>query len=560
MRRETMLFHRAFRWLNFITALFVCTTVTAQPNISIASNNQNRQYEALTALFKEWRAFQIPKLVDGVPDYSPRAMATQHKELASYQKRLTAMDTSGWPVSQKVDYHLVWAEMNGLDFDHRVLRPWAHNPAFYAMIFPSQSDTPAREGPVAYGSIELWTYDFPLSPEDAIKLAKQIQNIPKVLVHAKENLIGNARDLWHGGIRRMKEQSDDLAALAKRVAGTNSELEQAIGRAHEVTNEFIAWLEKEAPSKTEPSGIGIENYNWYLKNVHLLPYTWQEEVTIMHRELARAYTALKLEENRNRELPPLAPVASAEEYDRRFNAAVTEYMAFLQEQEVVSIKGYMDAALRARIGRFSPADGPRAFFSEVNYRDPVVMRTHGYHWIELARMAEEPHPSPVRRVPLLYNIFAYRSEGMATSVEEMMMHAGLFDRRPRARELIWILLAQRAARALSGLYMHSNDFTIEQAVKFACEWTPRGWLREDGNLVWFEQDLYLKQPGYGSTYIMGKIQIEKLLTERAHQLGDNFTLKRFMDELNAAGVIPVSLIRWELTGKDDEIRGIVGER
>ena len=26
-----------------------------------------------------------------------------------------------------------------------------------------------------------------------------------------------------------------------------------------------------------------------------------------------------------------------------------------------------------------------------------------------------------------------------------------------------------------------------------------------------------------------------------------------MDELNAAGVIPVSLIRWELTGLDDEI-------
>ena len=32
-----------------------------------------------------------------------------------------------------------------------------------------------------------------------------------------------------------------------------------------------------------------------------------------------------------------------------------------------------------------------------------------------------------------------------------------------------------------------------------------------------------------------------------------FTLKRFIDELNGAGVIPVSLIRWELTGLDDEI-------
>jgi len=146
-----------------------------------------------------------------------------------------------------------------------------------------------------------------------------------------------------------------------------------------------------------------------------------------------------------------------------------------------------------------------------------------------------------------------RAEGLATGMEEMMMHAGLFDNHPRTRELIWILLAQRAARALGGLYMHGLGWTMDQAVKFASEWTPRGWLKENGSLVWFEQDLYLRQPGYGTSYITGKVEIEKLMTERARQLGDRFTMKRFMDEVNAAGVIPVSLIRWELTGLDDEI-------
>ncbi len=138
-------------------------------------------------------------------------------------------------------------------------------------------------------------------------------------------------------------------------------------------------------------------------------------------------------------------------------------------------------------------------------------------------------------------------------MEEMMMHAGLFDDRPRARELIWVLLAQRAARALGGLYMHSNDFTMEQARAFAAQWTPRGWMPKDSNTNLFEQHLYLQQPGYGTSYVSGKVEVEKLLAERARQLGDDFTLKRFMDELNAAGVIPVSLIRWELTGLDDEI-------
>ena len=470
------------------------------------------------------------------------------------------MDPSDWPIAQQVDYHLVRAEMNGLEFDHRVRRPWAKNPAFYTMIFPAQSDVPAHEGPVIHGWIDLWTYEYPLTPESAAELGARLQTIPRLLEQAKSNLVEDARDLWTAGIRSMRRQSADLTVLATRVAGSHPELDADIRRAREATDEFWAWLEGEAPSKTGLSGVGVENYNWYLKNVHLVPYTWEQEVTIMRRELVRAHAALRLEEHRNRSLPPLRRVASAAEYERRFNAAVTEYMAFLRDQEVVSIRDYMDAALRVRIGQFSPSDGLRGFFSEVSYRDPVVMRTHGYHWFDLARMAEEPHPSPIRRVPLLYNIFDGRAEGLATGMEEMMMHAGLLDDRPRARELIYILVAQRAARALGGLFMHSNEFTMDEAVKFTSEWTPRGWLPEDGNLVWGEQHLYLQQPGYGTSYIIGKIEIEKLLAERARQLGDDFTLKRFMDELNASGVIPVSLIRWELTGEADEITWLTATR
>jgi hypothetical protein len=52
--------------------------------------------------------------------------------------------------------------------------------------------------------------------------------------------------------------------------------------------------------------------------------------------------------------------------------------------------------------------------------------------------------------------------------------------------------------------------------------------------------------------LIGKIKIEKLLSERKQQLGESFTIKRFMDEFNAAGLIPASLIRWELTGRQPD--------
>ncbi len=552
----------AFRKMILLAGWFIvvagCTQKSAPEN-----ERQSTRYEDLVKLFEEWRAFQKPQLVDGIPDYSAKAMTAQHRELAAYQRRLASIDTTGWAVTQRVDYHLVKAEMNGLDFDHRVRQPWVRDPAFYVTIFPEQSDVPAREGPVIHSAIDLWIYPFPLSPQHATELAAQIRAIPKLLEQAKSNLTGNARDLWIAGIRSIKEQSTDLVALAEKVAGSDNTLISEIQSGRAASDAFCAWLEKEAPAKTGTSGVSVENYNWYLQNVQLVPYTWQEEVTIMHRELARAHAALRLEEQRNRKLPQSGQVATADEYDRRFNAAVTEYMNFLRDREIVSIRDDMDAALRERIGSFSPAtDGRREFFSEVSYRDPVVMRTHGYHWFDLARMKSEPHVSPIRRVPLLYNIFAGRAEGLATGMEEMMMHAGLFDARPHARELIWILLAQRAARALGDLYMHGNEWTMEQAIKFASEWTPRGWLPKDGNTVRFEQHLYLRQPTYGTSYVIGKIEIEKLLGERALPagLGDSFTLRRFMDELNAVGMIPVSLIRWELVGETGEISGKVTAR
>jgi hypothetical protein len=516
-------------------------------------------HEDLVTLFQEWRAFEMPEFVDGVPDYSAAAMAAQHEELSEWQARLYALDPEGWTQEEQIDWHLVRAEMNGLDFDHRVRKPWVRDPAFYVMMYPSESDVPAHEGPVIHGWIDTWTYDYPLSAEDAAELAVRIGSIPAVLEQAQANLTGNARDLWHAGLRSFQGQNADLLAFGERVAGTDDALDSAIVRAREATDAFHDWLEAELPSKTGPSGVGKDNYTWYMQNVHLVPYTWEQQVTLMRRELARAHSSLRLEENRNRHLPELERIASPEEYDRRLNAAVTEYMQFLEDEEMHTIEDWMDPAVRAVNGRFTPAapDEIRNFFSEVTYRDPLAMRTHMHHWIELARMRENPHPSPIRAVPSLYNIFDHRSEGLATAVEEMFMHAGLFDARPRSRELIWIMLAQRAARALSGLYLHGNEFVMEEAVEHASTWTPRGWL-PDGDLVRFEQQLYLRQPGYGTSYLSGKIQLEELMAERALQLGDDFTIGGFFDDLFDTGVIPLSVTRWEMTGTKDAILEGVG--
>ena len=530
--------------------------VTMLLPLTVRSQEAPKGYEALVDLFGQWRAFEPPPRRDGAPDYGTAAMAAQHEGLRALQARLRAIDPSGWPIAQQVDYHLVRAEMNGLDFNHRVLRPWARDPAFYLSVWSEQSDTPAHEGPTHHAVIDLWTYTFPLKAVDEARLAAELRTIPPLLRQARQNLVGNARELWLAGIGTMRDQVAALEDLQTRTAGAGEALTGSISEALRATQGFVAWLEEQAPAKTGPSGIGKENYTWALRNVHLIPMTWDDEVRLLRRELDRAHASLHLEEQRNRGLPPLVAIANPEEYTQRTHQAASKYLAFLAQKEILPIRGYMDPALRAHLGAFVPLESRNFFHIAIHY-EPMTLWTHFYHWWDLARMREEPHSSPIRRGPVLYNIFAGRSEGLATGMEEMMMHAGLYDDNPRAREIVWIMLAQRAARGLGSLYVHANDFTLQQARDFHVEWTPRGWMRKDLDLLGFEQQLYLRQPSYGSSYITGKYQIERLLAERSHQLGNAFKLSDFFAEVDAAGVIPVSLIRWQLTGKDDEIRALL---
>ncbi|MGA9238615.1 MAG: hypothetical protein WBV75_06090, partial [Robiginitalea sp.] len=64
--------------------------------------------------------------------------------------------------------------------------------------------------------------------------------------------------------------------------------------------------------------------------------------------------------------------------------------------------------------------------------------------------------------------------------------------------------------------------------------------------------LYMRQPGYGSSYITGKYLLEQAMMEYARIYETNqkpFEIKAFLDSLNTIGNIPISLGQWELTGK-----------
>lgn len=540
-----------YTYLIFVTLLLIsigCQPTAEAPTIPVSVK---KEYTELVDLFKEWRAFERPPVREGAPDYTAETFQQRWPNFQQLQAQLLAFDTSGWSIAQQADWHIIRAEMNGYDFNHRVLQPWTRDPSFYKSLWESRSDVPAHEGPTHHMTTEIWTYSFPLNPAGKEKLLKDLQVIPALNSQAKINLTGNAKDLWIAGIRDIRRQSAGLKRiLDKEGVKEAADLVAAIQTAISSTDELATWLQTEASSKTGPSGIGKENYTWYLQNVHLVPLSWEDEVMILKRELARAWSSLKLEEHRNRNLPPMIDADSPAAYDALAERSAQSLMRFLEEEDIVTVKDYFDPALREHLGQFVPKETRNFFWITAHY-DQRPLYSHFYHWFELARMDNEPHASEIRRGPLLYNIFDSRNEGTATAVEEMFMQAGLYDDDPRVREIVYIMIAQRAARGLGSLYAHANEMTMEEAGGIHSEYTPRGWMKTEKELLIFEQHFYLRQPGYGTSYITGKYLLENAMADFARikeAQPTPFTVKTFFDQLNSIGNIPISLGHWQLTG------------
>tara|TARA_Y100001954_G_scaffold51622_1_gene54724 strand:- start:24 stop:1670 length:1647 start_codon:yes stop_codon:yes gene_type:complete len=521
--------------------------------------SQDNNREKLETLFNDWRQFEFPPLKKGAPDYSYETFRDRMPEFRKLRERLIEIDKSQLDIESKIDWTIIWAEMNGFEFNFRVLKPWERDPAYYKSVWMNRSDVPAHEGPTHHSVIEIWQYNFPLSVTESARLDNQLKVIPILNEQAKINLTGNAKDLWIAGIRDIDRQVKDLILILNYPDVKNNQaLVISINEAIESTENFLDWLKTESLKKDGPSGIGKENYTWYQQNVHLVPLTWDDEVMILKRELARAWASLKLEEHKNRNLPNLVPASNPEEYDLIANQASKEFLNFLDKEEIIDVKDFYREALNEHLGEYIPED-KRNFFWITAHLDPKPLYSHFFHWFELAEMDLNPSNNIIRKEPLLYNIFDSRNEGVATGVEEMFMQTGLYENTPRSKEIVYILIAQRAARGLGSLYAHANLMSMEEAGKIHSEYTPRGWMKTEKELLIFEQHLYLRQPGYGTSYITGKYLFENALAEYSRLNENDVTanLKDFFNKLIKIGSIPMSLFHWEVNNDSSVIRQIV---
>ena len=518
-----------------------------------AGATSNAGYEELVALSDAFREFVDPPLIDGVPNYGAAAMREQQSELEAFRSRLAAFDVARWTVAAQVDLRVLGAEINALDFYHRVLRPWSRDPSFYLQSQAGQR--PSRVGALAIPS------EWPLTGATLEEFTLKLRAVPAIFAQAQRNfgdLANVAGDLTMLALHNFDEEVAIFRDLTGNLKEHHPELVSDLHQASQAVGGYRSWLEANHASMTAHAGIGKNNYNWWFKNVQLVPYTWDDLMTIAQSEYERSVAALKLEEHRNRHLPPLVPAATVEEYNRRWRAGEVEITHFLRDSDIFTVPDYLEPIgpgvwWSSPENRASNPDAVGDFFEQNRDRNPLPELAHNMVGHNLDSLRHQRDYRPLRGQARRYELDMVRSEGLAFGLEEMLMHAGLLDSVPRARELVYIAAAFRSVRSMADLRMHANEISLTEANRFCFEQTPYQWMVEDGHEVWFEMETTLRTPGWHTGMVPGKHQLIELMQERGSQLGKQFVLRDFMDELFASGLIPISLIRWEMTGRDDAI-------
>jgi hypothetical protein len=485
------------------------------------------------------------QLPDVYPDYGSKAVKQRRQTMADFQKHLRDMAVVDWALSQQAEYLSIRSRFDKHQFMLDIARPWSRDPGFYVDQ-----------------TLRVTFTDLPASGDELADVRRKLGAIPDLVAQAKVNLtevaadyadlaifnLTNADGVGHGYPYRQVPPPGVLGwynDFLERARTDQPDLVADVEGARDSIQSYLDWLHDNRSKMTKQAGVGKAAFDWYLKHVKLMPYDSDDIVTLGKRELDRLWALYALEQHRNRNEPKIPISKSADEYQGRIEATDKRIRDFLVDEEIITIPSYINM-LGTNVPWIVRPDGPN-YWEAVQYRDPTPDHLHavipGHRFDGLVERNND-HPIRGRLTS------GARAEGWGVYLEEGMLHAGLMEDQPRVRELIYIFGIFRAARVPADVWLQLNQMSVSEVVDYWIERTP--YL--DKNVARVDAEIYLRRPpGYGLGYTIGMLQMQNLLADRRIQLGNDFVLKDFHDEFMAAGRLPLSVIRWEMTGLDDEI-------
>jgi hypothetical protein len=341
-------------------------------------------------------------------------------------------------------------------------------------------------------------------------------------------------------------------------------------------------LQAQLDTMPDNAAVGRANYEFFLHNVALLPYSPEQLLPISRQEWDRSVSFEQYEKQRNdawskQGLPELKPAASLQDEIDRTKRDELAIRKFLEDKSVLTVPadvrhytlkpmpGYLEAL--ADFGEVDDFTGPSRLNDDgVRWARPPSAQL-GYFWLATAKdprpdLVHEGvpghyfqmclswrHTDPIRR----HYYDSGANEGIGFYAEEMMLQAGLFDDSPRTREIIYNFMRLRALRVEVDVKLALGSFTVPQAADYLSQHVPM-----DKKTAEAEAALFATDPGQAISYQIGKSQILHFLADAKLTQGAKFSLRAFHDFLWRNGNVPIELQRWEYLGEDHDLRAIDG--
>lgn len=535
------------------TVLLVTNSATAAGKPAGTGSHAN-----LVALFQEFQAWRDPPIitdtrakerpeaVEEFPNYSADTIDQRVEDMATYQGRLADMAVASWDRSQQVDWVAVRGVMDEYEFILKVTRPWARDPNFYVEQLLSLAFT-----------------ELPVSGAAESTLRGRLEAIPDFLAAAKTQLTEPAGDSADYALFNLSNEDNvnpghpirpvppaGLIGWYEDLLERTSEqpdLKPAVEAALTAMRDYRDWISSNRDGMTARAGVGADRLDWFLRHVKMIPYSALEAKAVAKREVDRQRAFLALERHRNRNLADIEMPENEADYLQRLADTDAKVRTWMVDEAIIELPDFVPTDWR-EMGYNVPwveRKGPPNFWEQIQYRDPMPDHLHavipGHRfdgWME--RNNDRPIRGDIS--------FGDRREGWGLYLEEAAVQLGLMDDRPRTRELIYAMGLWRALRTYGDLHNQRNEWTMQETMDYWIEQAP--WM--DSGVA--GRYAYLKaSPGTSLHYTMGMVQMVRLLSDRFLQLGDDFVLKDFHDDFMAHGRIPISLIRYDMTGHEDDV-------
>ena len=500
--------------------------------------------------------------------FSPAAIATEISALRRDAAALRAFDPNRLTPDERVDRRILLGVIDGWLLEQETLQNWRRNPMLYASA-------------LADGVHNLMTMASNPEPVRMRRIIAKLEQVPAFLAAARSNIANPPRLFAERGAAMMKGARDmlgrdlDLAFAAEPNAALRDSLRRAANAAIPVIDAYIAHLERDViPRANGEFTIGAANLARRYLAEELIDTPLDTMVAIGERELARSQAefraaAAKLAPGRDpvavwqevrRDHPKLGGVVAATRtIVDSLSAFVTRRgIATLPPNERVIVEPAQPFDLGFASMHASPplestpvksiyyitdaqpglsAAEQDAWLERYNYASLSNTSAHEAmpgHWLHSTYMRRTP--GKVRRIWIGLNPFPQPSsgqDGWAHYAEQMVLDEGYRDGDPKLRLAQVSDALTRICRLLSGIKLHTKQWTIEDAQR--C----------------FEKDAYVAAPAarreaeratydptYGG-YFLGKRGILKLRADYQKRMGTTFSLRDFHERVMSNGIAPI---------------------